>query len=152
MVWVHVDGAEGARIEIDRESNGNWQTACRGSCDVALPVAADYRIAGGLIRQSGIFQLHGQQGDHVTVNVNGASKAWLVIGIVIVPVAGLITLVAALVGLGESVAASTDTIGCVNNNCASAKASASSASTAAWVTAAVGAAAGREHGGAGAVA
>jgi len=143
MVWVHIEGGEGARLEIDRESNGTWETACRNSCDVALPVAADYRIGGGVIRQSGIFQLHGRQGEHVTVMVNGASRAWLVIGIVIVPVAGLATLIGLLVGLGGSIAASADATTCIASTptaCNQAKANDSSVATAGWITAAVGAA------------
>jgi hypothetical protein len=140
VVWVHIEGSDTARLDIDRNSDGNWENACRSPCDVALPVSADYRIAGGMIRQSGIFQLHGQQGEHVTINVNGASKAWLVIGIVIVPVAGLITLVAALVGLVGSAEASADGAGCIQGNCASLQASANNTATVGWVTAAIGAA------------
>lgn len=140
IVWVHIEGSDTARLDIDRNSDGNWQNACHSPCDIALPVSADYRIAGGMIRQSGIFQLHGRQGEHVTVMVNGGSTAWLVIGIVIVPIAGLVTLIAAMVGLVGSAEAAAGASGCVGSNCASGNASASNTATVGWVTAAIGAA------------
>src|ERR1019366_7133309 len=99
MVWVHVEGADGARLEVDRASDGTWETACRAPCDVQVPVSADYRVAGQTLKQSGVFRVRGQQGDHVTVTVNGGSKVWLGVGVVITPIAGLVTLVGALVGL-----------------------------------------------------
>jgi len=140
LVWVHIEGSDAARLDIDRNSDGNWQTACRAPCDVALPVSADYRIAGGMIKQSGIFQLHGQQGQHVVITVNGGSTAWLVLGIVIVPIAGLVTVIAALVGLVGSVAASADATGCLQGNCAQVAANDRNTATAGWVTALIGAA------------
>ncbi len=142
MVFVHVEGADGAELQIDRGDDGTWETACRAPCDVQLPVSAEYRIRGALLKQSGVFRLHGQAGDHVTVNVNAGSKVWLVVGIVITPVASLVTLVAALVGLAGSVAASGGGQACVNSSCgeASANANASNLATVGWVTALVGAA------------
>ncbi|MGD0524791.1 MAG: hypothetical protein ABSE49_06600 [Polyangiaceae bacterium] len=140
MVEVHVEGADGAVLEIDRNDDGTWENACRAPCDMQLPTSAEYRIGGSLLKQSGVFRLRGQPGDHVTVNVTGGSKAWLVVGIVITPVAGLVTLVAALVGLAGSVQASAGGEGCVNGTCAQANANASNVATVGWVTALIGAA------------
>jgi hypothetical protein len=139
-VWVHVEGADGARLEIDRASNGTWETACRAPCNIQVPVSADYRIAGYAIKQSAVFHLRGQQGDHVTVTVSGGQKAWFVVGVVITPVASLVTLVGALVGLAGSVSASASTSGCVQGACAQASGNASGIATAGWLTALVGAA------------
>ena len=140
MVWVHVEGADGAILEMDRASDGTWETACRAPCDVQVPVTAEYRVGGSMLKQSGVFRLRGQQGDRVTVTVSGGSKAWLVVGIVITPVAGLVTLVAALVGLAGSVQASAGAAGCYNGTCAQANGDASNAATVGWVTALIGAA------------
>ena len=137
IVWVHIEGSDSAHLEMDRYGDGTWQTACRSPCDIALPVAADYRIAGGMIRKSATFQLHGNHGDHVTITVNGGSVGWLVVGIVIVPIAGLVTLVAAMVGLAGSAVASTPN----NPGTVGARpANAASIATTGWVTAAIGAA------------
>lgn len=140
MVWVHVEGADGAILEMDRGDDGTWETACRAPCDIQVPVSGEYRVGGSMLKQSGVFRLRGQQGDHVTVNVSGGSKAWLVVGIVITPVAGLVTLVAALVGLAGSVQASAGAAGCYNGACAQANGNASNAATVGWVTALIGAA------------
>jgi hypothetical protein len=140
MVWVHIDGADGAILEEDRANDGTWETACRAPCDIQVPVSAEYRVGGSMLKQSGVFHLRGQQGDRVTVSVTGGSKAWLVVGIVITPVAGLVTLVAALVGLAGSVQASAGAAGCINGTCAQGNANASNVATAGWVTALIGAA------------
>jgi hypothetical protein len=140
MVWVHIEGADGAILDMDRGNDGTWETVCRAPCDIQVPVSAEYRVGGSLLKQSGVFHLRGQQGDHVTVNVSGGSKAWLVVGIVITPVAGLVTLVAALVGLAGSVEASAGAAGCINGTCAQANGNASNLATVGWVTALIGAA------------
>ena len=133
MVWVHVEGADGALLQVDRADDGTWVTACRAPADVQVPVSPEYRIGGGGIRQSGVFHLRGLEWDHVTVTVSGGSKAWLVVGIVITPVAGLVTLLGALVGLVGSVAASADTASCPPSGsvCVQSNGNASSAATAA---------------------
>jgi hypothetical protein len=133
LVWVHIEGSDTARLDIDRNSDGNWQNACHSPCDIALPVSADYRIAGGMIRQSGIFQLHGRQGEHVTVMVNGGSTGWLVLGIVVVPVAGLVALSLALAALVESAAASVSGCATTNAQGACVGASTSANTTGLWV-------------------
>jgi hypothetical protein len=102
-VWVHLDGPDDARLE---QFKGDWVTACSAPCDIQLPVSSDYRVEGGGIRPSTVFQLTGNQGDHVTVTVNAGSTGWFVLGIVITPIGGLVALVGALVGLAGSVAAS----------------------------------------------
>jgi hypothetical protein len=142
MVWVHVEGADGATLEIDRGDDGTWESACRAPCDIQVPVSAEYRVGGSLLKQSGVFRLRGQQGDHVTVNVSGGSKAWLVVGIVITPVAGLVTLVAALVGLAGSVSASASSSACLNGTgCGQVSGNAdSNLATVGWVTALIAAA------------
>jgi hypothetical protein len=143
MVWVHVEGADGALLEMDRASDGTWETACRAPCDVQVPVRADYRIGGSSMRQSGMFHLRGQQGDHVTVNVSGGSKALLVTGIVITPVGGLVTLIGLVMGLAGSVSAEASGATCYGSTCAQASGATNSGlATAGWVTALVGVAIG----------
>jgi hypothetical protein len=143
-VFVHVEGPDGVLLEADRADNGTWVTECQAPCDIALPVSSSYRIAGHTVKQSGVFRLHGQQGDHVTVNVTGGSKAWLVVGIVITPVAGVVTLTGLLMGLVGSVGrAAASYSGCYGGTtCAAASASTNgSLATTGWITALVGAAA-----------
>jgi hypothetical protein len=126
MVWVHLDGPEDARLQkFDRD----WQTVCSAPCDIQLPVAPDYRIEGAGLKSSTVFNLSGGPGDHVTVTVNGASKAGFVIGIVLTPIGGLFTLVGGMMGLVGSLASSVgaDTSG------------ASQLATAGWTTFALGA-------------
>lgn len=129
MVWVHLDGPEDARLE---QYKGDWVTACSAPCDVQLPVSSDYRIEGGGIRPSTVFQLTGNQGDHVTVTVNAGSTGWFVAGIVLTPIGGLVALVGGLVGLAGSIAASSPTADLSN---------ARSVAASGWTAFAIGAAA-----------
>ena len=129
-VWVHLDGPDDARLQ---QYTNDWQTVCAAPCDVQLPIAPDYRIEGGGLKDSGVFKLNGNQGDHVTVSVNGASKAWFVIGIVITPIGGLFTLVGSVIGLAGSVAAAASRGSGVSD--------ANSVAVAGWTTFAFGAAA-----------
>ena len=143
MVWVHVEGGEGSLLETDRASDGTWETACRAPCDIQVPTSADYRIGGSSRRQSGMFHLRGQQGDHVTVTVSGGSKAWLITGIVITPVGGLVTLIGLVMGLAGSVSAEASESGCIGTTCTQASGSTNPGlATAGWITALVGVAVG----------
>ena len=143
MVWVHIEGGEGALLETDRASDGTWESACRAPCDIQVPTSADYRIGGSTIRQSAIFRLRGNQGDHVTVTVSGGSKAWLITGIVITPIGGLVTLIGLIMGLAGSIATTTySTSGCYSGSttCGAINGSTNPGlATAGWITALVGA-------------
>jgi hypothetical protein len=130
MVWVHLEGPEEARLQQD---DGEWRTVCSAPCDMELPVAPDYRIEGGGLKSSSVFHLSGGPGEHVTVTVNGASKAWFVIGIVLTPIGGLLTLVGGMMGLVGSVAASAGS--------GSDASTANSVAMAGWTSFAIGAAA-----------
>lgn len=143
MVWVHIEGGDGALLEADRASDGTWEVACRAPCDIQVPTSGDYRIGGSTIRRSAIFRLRGNPGDHVTVNVSGGSKAWLVTGIVITPIGGLVTLIGLIMGLAGSIATtSVSTSGCYGSTttCGSLDSSTNPGlATAGWITALVGA-------------
>ncbi len=107
MVWVHLEGPDEARLEQDTTGQGDWQQVCSPPCNIQLPTGLDYRIQGGNIKASQVFHLTGNQGDHVTVNVNAGSKAWFVIGIVITPIGAIVALVGFFTGLIGSLGAAT---------------------------------------------
>jgi len=140
-VWVHIEGADGAGLEMARPGGETWETACEAPCDTQVPLSADYRIANGNgMRQSAVFHLRGQAGDHVTLTLSGGSKAWLVTGIVVTSVGGLAMVVGSLVALAGSFSAGFDT--CSSATCAPSNAnSANGVATAGLATALVGIAA-----------
>jgi hypothetical protein len=105
-IFVHIDGPEEARLQQYSDADGSWSTVCSVPCDQPLPAGADYRITGGGIKQSAAFNLRGQNGDRNVVTVNAASKAWFVVGVVAIPVGGLVGFVGLLVGLAGSLASS----------------------------------------------
>jgi hypothetical protein len=105
-VWVHLDGPDEARLQQDATGAGDWTTVCAPPCDIQLPVAPDYRIEGGGLKTSSVFKIAGAQGEHVTVTVNGGSKAWFVLGVVITPIGGLLALIGSVIGLAGSIASS----------------------------------------------
>jgi hypothetical protein len=129
-VWVHVDGAEGAEIQQDA-GDDEWTMVCSAPCDLQLPAGRNYRIGGGGLRASRPFHLAGAPGDHVNIDVNASSTSWFVMGIVIVPVGGLVMVIGLAVGLVGSIVSATTT-GVDQSN-------ASSAAGAGWVTFALGA-------------
>jgi hypothetical protein len=131
-VWVHMEGPDEARLQEDTTGDGNWQTVCAPPCDAQLPVAPDYRIEGGGLKTSSVFKIAGAPGEHVTITVNGGSKAWFVLGIVITPIGGLLALIGSVIGLAGSVAASEPGAG---------QQAANNVAATGWVTFAVGGAA-----------
>jgi hypothetical protein len=96
-VLVHVDGPDNARLEQDTTNAGNWTEVCSAPCDIQLPVAADYRIAGG-VRQSRVFNLPGHHGEKVTLTVSAATTGGFVVGVVLTAVGGPVALVGLFVG------------------------------------------------------
>ena len=134
-VRVHIEGADDAEVQQRTERRDEWQTVCSGPCDVELPVGPDYRIAGGGMRPSGIFHLTGGPGNRVVVTVSPASKAWFVMGIVVVSIGGPVALVGLALGLVGSLGTSTTTPGSIDHQ------NWASVERAGWITFAVGAAA-----------
>jgi hypothetical protein len=134
MVWVRLDGSDDARLEQDTTGSGDWRIVCQAPCDRQLSNAKDYRITGGGMKNSAVFNLRGQQGDHETVTVSSASKAWFVVGIVLVPVGGLVTLVGLMVGLVGSLVSTAATS-------PSDRVSGDNMAHAGWITAGIGVAA-----------
>jgi hypothetical protein len=104
MVWVHIEGSDEARLEQDATGRGGWQQVCSAPCDMQLPNDKDYRITGGGMKSSRVFHLAGHTGDHETVTVSPGSKGWLVVGIVLLPIAGLTMFVGLIAGLVGSFA------------------------------------------------
>jgi hypothetical protein len=98
-----------------------------------LPTGPDYRIDGAGLKTSSVFKLSGGQGDHLTVTVTGASKTWFILGIVVTPVGGLVSLIGLLTGLAGSLSETVST--------GTAHQEASSIASAGWLTFGVGVAA-----------
>ena len=106
MVWVHLEGSEGASLEQDTTGNDDWAIVCTEPCDRQVSTAYWYRIGGGGIKASSQFALHGQPGAHETLTVSGASKGWFIAGVAAVPVGGLVAYIGLLVGVFGSLASS----------------------------------------------
>src|SRR5580693_7899916 len=45
MVWVHLDGPGGLRLQQDLDSihHGDWNTVCVAPCDTWVPASLDFR-------------------------------------------------------------------------------------------------------------
>jgi hypothetical protein len=106
LVVVQLEGADGAELQRrDGNDDDDWVTVCSGPCNVRVPVGPEYRIAGGGIRPSRPFQLAGAPGDRVTIDVTAGSTGWFVLGIVIIPIGGVVMLTGLVIGLiGSAVA------------------------------------------------
>jgi hypothetical protein len=65
-----------------------------------------YRIAGGGMKASSQFSLRGQPGQHETITVSPASKGWFVVGVIAMPVGGVVALYGLLFGLAGSLGSS----------------------------------------------
>lgn len=104
MVWVHIEGSDEARLQQDTTGNGDWRQVCSAPCDIQLPNDKDYRITGGGMKASRVFNLAGHRGDHETVTVSPGSKGWFVMGIVLLPLGGVTMFFGLIFGLIGSVA------------------------------------------------
>src|SRR6185312_6712672 len=101
-VWVHVDGPEDVRIQEDPTGDNDWTTVCTGPCDKALPVGLQYRFVGASLRASDPFELSGEDGARLQLEVDGALKSTHTAGLiltgggVIVAYVGVVIVYAAL--------------------------------------------------------
>jgi hypothetical protein len=129
VVVVHVDGADGATVEM--QSAGSWATVCRAPCDQPLAVGPMYRVAGA-VKPSRPFPLDGPP--RQTVHVRGASQGGFVGGIVAVAVGGAFTAVGLAMGVSGVVLAADagDSTHLLSANAANGLA------TAGWITLGVG--------------
>jgi hypothetical protein len=108
MVWVHIEGPEDVHLQQDTTGDDDWETVCTAPCDKQLPTAYYYRVTGSGIKASREFTLHAQPGGHETLNVNGASKAWFIIGVIALPAGLVVGYIGLIVGLVGSAAKSVD--------------------------------------------
>ena len=97
-VWVHIEGADDVRLQQDRTGDDDWMTVCSAPCDKELPTAFYYRVVGDGIKASSEFTLHAQPGEHESIEVHGASKAWFIIGIVAIPIGLVVAYIGLFVG------------------------------------------------------
>jgi hypothetical protein len=103
-VRVYLAGSKNAQLEQDATGNEDWRTVCSAPCDVDVAVGSHYRINGSSLRASEEFILHGRDGDHVTIAVDGASTAWFVVGILLIPAGGLVAACGVVVDLMSLIA------------------------------------------------
>ncbi|WP_394822626.1 hypothetical protein [Pendulispora albinea] len=92
-VTVHIEGSE---VTLEQLSGGSWVGVCSTPCDRPLPVGPSYRIVGDGVRNSRAFQLAGQNGDRVVLDVNTASKGGFAGGIVLISVGSPFILIGGL--------------------------------------------------------
>jgi hypothetical protein len=91
-VFVHMSAS--SDVALERGGSDGWAPVCLAPCDDWLPTDAGYRIGGSGIRESRVFALSDTHGDHVGLDVDAASNAAFVGGIV----AGTVGYVMASVG------------------------------------------------------
>jgi hypothetical protein len=94
--FVHIESEQQVRLEavLGRK---DFRFVCTSPCDMEVDLDASYQIAGDGVRASRQFQLSAQQGQKVLIEVDPASKAGFVWGIVIVSVAPVVSLVGLVV-------------------------------------------------------
>lgn len=93
-VFVHIDGDDvdleaqftSSPAPSGKKMNGSWVTMCSSPCDMEMPLAPSYRLAGSGVRASRTFKLAGRPGDHVVITADSASKGAFVGGIVMIGV------------------------------------------------------------------
>jgi hypothetical protein len=103
-VFVHIESDRTVTLERMGSSRRIWTAVCNSPCDRELDPNGTYRIAGRGVRASGNFSLSARPGERVVIEVDPASKAAFVGGIVLTSVSIPVMLISALVGLVLSAA------------------------------------------------
>jgi hypothetical protein len=71
---VHVNADRQVVLERRDPGGGPWTLACSSPCDIALPISSTYRVAGAGVRNTRPFHLDAHPDEHVTIDVNPASR------------------------------------------------------------------------------
>jgi hypothetical protein len=101
-VRVDLRSEPGLRLMQSRDGQGTWETACVGSCDVALPLDATYRIvdSGGNALRG--FRLDANGAERITVDVSTRSGVLDAVGALAV-VGGTLLVVAGSSGQSSGI-------------------------------------------------
>ena len=107
-VTVHVDGADGAQLQMGATGHDDWKTVCELPCEATVPAGAYYRVISEDMRPSPDFQLQAGAGGHEAIHVKAASKGSSTLGAVLAGGGGIAAYIGLLVGMTGSAAASSD--------------------------------------------
>jgi hypothetical protein len=94
--FVHIESEQPVRLEAV-EGRKKYRFVCASPCDVPVDLDQHYRIAGDGVRSTGEFEINGQSGQRVVIEVDTSSKAGFVWGIVITSLSPIVALVGLVV-------------------------------------------------------
>lgn len=109
-VVLELVGDDDAELEYRYGPPGAWVPACHAPCRFAVPVQAEYRVAGSGIRPSRAMTFARSPGSSIRLHVDTASKGAFVGGIVLTSVGAPVFLVAGLVTIALSSASGTKNV------------------------------------------
>ena len=101
-VTVHIDSERAARLEVRAANGSSWIPLCNAPCDAAVPLVATYRITGDGMRATPPFGLDGAPGGSVAIEIEPASKAGFVGGIVLISASPIVSIVGLFVLVAQS--------------------------------------------------
>jgi hypothetical protein len=110
LVWVHISSPKHVTLNRRLDASGSWARACDSPCDVELPLADEYEIAGLGNGPTKDFRLKASPGQSVVLSIEPPSIAGIVLGGALVVLGGISLYVSALVGIGIAA-------GCTDSKC-----------------------------------
>jgi hypothetical protein len=104
--FVHIESERPVQLEsVARGQKAGWVTVCSSPCDRDVDLGSDYHITGSGVRASRPFQIEARPGGRVVIEVDPASKAGFVGGILmtsLMPIVSIVGIVVWAVGSVES--------------------------------------------------
>jgi hypothetical protein len=110
LVWVHISSPKHVTLNRRLDQGADWVKACDSPCDVELPIADEYEIAGMGNGPTKEFRLQASAGQSEVLSIEPPSIGGIVLGGGLVLVGGVGLYISVLVGLAFAA-------GCVDQSC-----------------------------------
>jgi hypothetical protein len=111
LVWVHITAPQHVTLNRRLDQGADWVKACDSPCDVELPIADEYEIAGLGNGPSKEFHLQASPGQSVVLSIEPPSIGGIVLGGGLVFVGGVGLYISVLVGLAVAAACTDQSCG-----------------------------------------
>jgi hypothetical protein len=99
LVWVHIASPKHVTLNRRLDEGADWVKACESPCDIELPIADQYEIAGLGNGPSKDFHLQASPGQSVVLSIEPPSIGGIVLGGGLVLAGGVGLYISVLVGL-----------------------------------------------------
>jgi hypothetical protein len=111
LVWVHIASPKHVTLNRRLDESGSWAHACDSPCDVELPIADEYEIAGLGNGPTKAFRLNASAGQSVVLSIEPPSIGGIVLGGALVLLGGVALYISAIVGVGIAAACTDEKCG-----------------------------------------